>query len=224
VHEVSIPLGAIIGSMFELNKHFQAATKIHRVPVTQATTIHEIDQVSGEDLGCGAVCEIHNLEANTLYEEDDPTEEWTIDDEAKRCYQKLLESEYLQEYGIADLDSVRCPPPYLVMVTAKIQGSILWRPCTMLIDTGSELNIMTSDHASVMELPMDPAGAAWMLWGVSGHQIALEGLCRDVPISIGGVEVNHNFFITWDKLNGKDVILDNPGFSDTAPGLTMYMT
>ncbi len=70
----------------------------------------------------------------------------------------------------------------------------------MLIDTGSELNIMTSDHASVMELLMDPAGAAWMLQGVSGHQIALEGLCRDVPISIGGVEVNHNFFITQDKL------------------------
>src|SRR5258708_1980037 len=80
----------------------------------------------------------------------------------------------------------------------------------MLIDTGSKLNIMTSDHASVMELLMDPAGAAWMLQGVSGHQIALEGLCRDIPISIGGVEVNHNFFITRDKLNGKDVILGQP--------------
>ena len=80
----------------------------------------------------------------------------------------------------------------------------------MLIDMGSELNIMTSDHASVMELPMDPAGAAWTLQGVSGHQIALEGLCRDIPISIGGVEVNHNFFITQDKLNRKDVILGQP--------------
>src|SRR5258708_16840121 len=80
----------------------------------------------------------------------------------------------------------------------------------MLIDMGSELNIMTSNHASVMELLMDPAGAAWTLQGVSGHQIALEGLCRDIPISIGGVEVNHNFFITQDKLNRKDVILGQP--------------
>ncbi len=71
------------------------------------------------------VCEIHNLETNTLYEEDNPIEEWTINDKAERCYQKLLESEYLQEYGIADLDSVRCPPSYLAMVTVKIQGSIL---------------------------------------------------------------------------------------------------
>ena len=162
-HKVSVPLGAIIGSMFELNKRFQAATRIHRVPATQATTIHKIEQVSEEDSEYGAVCEIHNLETNTLYEEDDPIEEWTIDDEAKRCYQKLLESEYLQEYGIADLDSVRCPPSYLAMVTVKIQGSILQCLCTMLIDMGSELNIMTSNHASVMELPMDPAGAAWML-------------------------------------------------------------
>ena len=209
-HEVSVPLGAIIGSTFEINKRFQAATKIHRVPVTQATAAHEIERVAREDFEYGEVCEIHNLETNNLYDEDDPIEEWTIDDEAERCYQKLLESEYLREYGIADLDSIRRPPSYLAMVTAKIQGSILRRPCTMLIDTGSELNIMTSDHASVMELPMDPAGAAWTLRGVSGHQIALEGLCRDVPISIGGVEVNHNFFITRDKLNGKDVILGQP--------------
>ena len=124
-HEVSIPLGAIIGSMFELNKCFQAATKIHRVPVTQATATHEIEQVADEDSDYGAVCEIHNLETDTLYEEDSPTKEWTIDNEAERCYQKLLESEYLHEYGIADLDSVRCPPSYLAMVTVKIQGSIL---------------------------------------------------------------------------------------------------
>ena len=78
------------------------------------------------------------------------------------------------------------------MVTAKIQGFIFKRPCMMLIDMGSELNIMTSDHASVM----DPAGAVWTLQGVLGHQIALEGLCQDVPITIGGVEVTHNFFIT----------------------------
>ena len=96
------------------------------------------------------------------------------------------------------------------MVMAKIQGSILKCPCMMLIDTGSKLNIMMSDHASVMELPVDPAGAAWTLQGVSSHQIALEGLCRDVLIMIGGVEVAHNFFIMKDKLNGKDIILGQP--------------
>ena len=31
----------------------------------------------------------------------------------------------------------------------------------------------------------------------------LEGLCRDIPITIGGMEVAHNFFITKDKLNGE---------------------
>src|SRR5260370_7545782 len=76
--------------------------------------------------------------------------------------------------------------------------------------TGSKLNIMNSNHASVMELPVDPAGVVWTLQGVSGHQIALEGLCRDVPITIGGIEVTHNFFITQDCLNGKDVILGQP--------------
>ena len=88
--------------------------------------------------------------------------------------------------------------------------SILKCPCMMLIDTGSELNIMMSEHASIMELPVDPAGAVWTLWGVLGHQIVLEGLFRDVLITIGGVEVAHNFFITKDKLNRKDIILGQP--------------
>ncbi|KAF8344295.1 uncharacterized protein EI90DRAFT_3115050 [Cantharellus anzutake] len=80
----------------------------------------------------------------------------------------------------------------------------------MLIDTGSELNIMTSEQAYALELPVDPTGAMWTLRGVSGHQVALEGLCRDVPVTIGGIEVTHNFFLTRDTLHGKDMILGQP--------------
>ena len=109
------------------------------------------------------VCEINSLETQTFSKDDNSPEEWDVEDKAEKCYQKLLESEYLQEYGIADLNTIHQPPSYLAMVTAKIQGSIFKRPCMMLIDTGSELNIMTSDHASVMELPVDPTGAAWTL-------------------------------------------------------------
>ncbi|KAF8321835.1 uncharacterized protein EI90DRAFT_3131467 [Cantharellus anzutake] len=57
----------------------------------------------------------------------------------------------------------------------------------MLIDTGSELNIMTSEQAYALELPVDPTGTMWTLRGVSGHQVALE-----------------------DTLHGKDMILGQP--------------
>src|SRR5260370_10747856 len=190
-------------------------TRIHRMPLVQVGLVHEIERVDSdvedEQKDSSKMCEIHNLEAEPLSDkEENPCDEWNVDDEADDCYKKLLRSEYKREYGVADLNGVCHPPSYLVMVTAKIQGSIFKCPCTMLIDTGSELNIMTNDHASTLELPVDPAGAAWTLRGVSGHQVALEGLCRDVPIMIGGVEVTHNFFITCNKLNGKDLILGKP--------------
>ncbi|SRR5260370_29552332 len=108
---------------------------------------------------------ILNLEAETWSDEESLIKELDEEEEVEQYYQKLLESEYKQEYeyGIADLNGTQLPPSYLAIVMVKIQGSILKCPCTMLIDTGSKLNIMMSEHASVMELPVDPAGAAWTL-------------------------------------------------------------
>jgi Retroviral aspartyl protease len=93
------------------------------------------------------------------------------------------------------------------MVTAKIQGTIMGQSSTMLIDNGSELNMMVQLTQAKLELPMDPSGKDWILHGVSGHQVNLVGLCRDVPIQVGGVPLLHNFFITLDNIGQKDIIL-----------------
>src|SRR5260370_40973526 len=98
--EVSVPLGAIIGSMFELNKCFQTATKIHQVPVNQSTNVHELERVMDDNSDYGPACEIHSLETQTFSEDNNTLKEWDIEDEAEKCYQKPLDSEYLCEYGL----------------------------------------------------------------------------------------------------------------------------
>jgi Retroviral aspartyl protease len=96
------------------------------------------------------------------------------------------------------------------MVMAKIQGTIMGQTCTMLINNGSELNMMSQMMQAKLELPMDPSGKDWHLHRVSGHQVNLVGLCCDVPVHIGGVLLHHNFFITPDNIRSKEVILGQP--------------
>ena len=80
----------------------------------------------------------------------------------------------------------------------------------MLLDSGSELNIMTLSQAHELSLPIDESGLSWTLRGISGHTMNLEGVCWDVPIKIGGLTFPHNFFVSKDGLGNKDMVLGQP--------------
>jgi len=137
------------------------------------------------------------------------------EDEAESYYRAIREEEYsMEKRRESNLVSARSPghsPKFLAMVTARITGvignSIM---ADMLIDNGSELNIMTMDLQEKLELPVDPLGATWVLKGVSGHTVQLVGLCRNVPIGIGRLEFNHNFFVAQGSIGDKQLILGQP--------------
>ncbi len=80
----------------------------------------------------------------------------------------------------------------------------------MLIDSGSELNIMTMKQAEELALPIDDSGNCWTLKGISGHTMGLEGICWNVPVKIGRIEFPHNFFICQTDLGNKDMVLGQP--------------
>ncbi len=61
-----------------------------------------------------------------------------------------------------------------------------------------------------MALPINDAGNSWLLKGVLGHTMGLEGICWSIPIKIGGIEFPHNFFIMHSDLGNKDMILGQP--------------
>jgi Retroviral aspartyl protease len=148
--------------------------------------------------------------------EDDSDDNSTIndsdadtDDLTEEYYRWQLEKEHNQVFNIRESD-YSFHPTFLAMVTAKIQGTIMGQPSTMLIDNGSELNMMVQSTQVKLKLPMDPSGKDWVLRGVSGHQVNLVGLCHNIPIHVGGVPFPHNFFITSDNISQKDIILGQP--------------
>src|SRR5258708_35254985 len=76
------------------------------------------------------------------------------------------------------------PHKYRAMVMACLNGKIGEHEYKMLIDSGSELNIMTLNQAQELALPIDDSGNSWTLKGISGHTMGLEGICWNVPVRI----------------------------------------
>ena len=108
-------------------------------------------------------------------------------------------------------NAIQQSPTYLVMVTAKIAVTINGsKPIDMLLDSGSELNIIMQELQEGLGLPMDPSGANWTLHGVSGHPVHLVGVCRNVPVDVGRMGFNHHFFVTQDKIGEKGMIGGQP--------------
>ena len=93
------------------------------------------------------------------------------------------------------------------MVTACLSGKIGEKDYMMLINSGSELNIMTLQQAEELALPIDDSGNSWTLKGISGHTMGLEGICWNIPVQIGGIEFSHNFFVSQMDLGNKDMVL-----------------
>src|SRR5260370_19495588 len=106
--------------------------------------------------------------------------------------------------------NLACLHEYCAMVTAHLNGCIGEQDYMMLVDSGSELNIMMLHQVQELALPIDDSRNSWMLKGISGHTMCLEGICWNIPVKIGGIEFLHNFFVTRTSLGNKDMVLGQP--------------
>ena len=112
-------------------------------------------------------------------------------------YQSMMEEEYHRQFASPIREAnLACPHEYCAMVMAHLSGHIGDQDYMMLVNSGSELNIMTLHQAQELALPIDDSGSSWTLKGISGHTMGLEGICWNVPVVIGGIEFSHNFFVT----------------------------
>jgi gag-polyprotein putative aspartyl protease len=87
-------------------------------------------------------------------------------------------------------------PALLAMGTGQLIVKI--RPAknvSAMIDTGSEICLISKRIHEALGLPLDPAGAAWGIKGINGITENQQGCCRKVPIEIGGLKFDHAFFI-----------------------------
>src|SRR6266436_3196217 len=126
-------------------------------------------------------------------------------------YKHMMQEEYECQF-VPPMKEVNlaCLHEYCAMVTACLNGCIGEQDYMMLVDSGSELNIMMLHQVQELALPIDDSGNSWMLKGISGHTMGLEGICWNVPVKIGSIEFLHNFFMTRTSLGNKDIVLGQP--------------
>ena len=99
--------------------------------------------------------------------------------------------------------------PLFAMTTGRFSGTIAGLDVTFMVDSGSELNLMSEDLHSRTGVAIDLDGARWLLKGINGGAVPLVGCCREVPISIGGHRFDHHFFVN-SETGKQDVILGQP--------------
>ncbi|KAF9521035.1 hypothetical protein BS47DRAFT_1356991 [Hydnum rufescens UP504] len=245
--QVTVKLGDVLGSSFELCKRLQTATKTQRVPIKpEIAGSHNVEAIVSslertveskdvvpisfppeQSLGLPSK-DLGDLSDNltpteptefkpgkppkrplinrppkkpldrrnhvVAFESDDSEDNYTSDDSG-------LELKAKRNNTTGD-NSKKNTTACSTDGNGKNPGTIMGQPCTMLIDSVDTIKL---------ELPMDPSGKDWILRGF-GHQVNLVGLCRDVPIQVGGVPLPHNFFITSDNIGQKDIILANLGY------------
>ncbi|KAF8055958.1 hypothetical protein FPV67DRAFT_1678906 [Lyophyllum atratum] len=104
------------------------------------------------------------------------------------------------------------PVPLFAMVTGRFNGKFGGVDVSFMIDTGSELNLVSRDVYTSTGLPIDLDGTRWSLKGINGNPVPLGGCVRDVPILLNGTRFDHHFFCSSDALGcGKaSVILGQP--------------
>jgi Aspartyl protease len=106
------------------------------------------------------------------------------------------------------------PNPLFAMDTGKIVAKATGQNGTkdviLMIDTGSELNLISQDIQEKLNIPIDLDGQNWSLQGINSGPEPLVGCCQNVPIEIGGIRFNHHFFVKKGSFEGHNMLLGQP--------------
>jgi hypothetical protein len=79
-----------------------------------------------------------------------------------------------------------------------------------MIDTGSELNLMSLEFYEKTSLAIDLDGTRWSLKGINGRPVPLGGCVRDAEIKISGRRFDHHVFVSREGTGKQEIILGQP--------------
>jgi hypothetical protein len=95
------------------------------------------------------------------------------------------------------------PSRFIAMTSGKFTGFVGNCQIEMLVDTGSELNLISADVQQDLNIRLDTTMFKdFKLRGINRTPVPLKGLYREVPIKISGVRFDHHFFVTQDSQIG----------------------
>jgi len=78
------------------------------------------------------------------------------------------------------------PQPLFAMITGRFKGKFAGLEVIFMVDTGSELNLMSQEFYNRTSLAIDLDGTCWSLKGINGRPVPLGGCVRDAEIKVSG--------------------------------------
>ena len=102
------------------------------------------------------------------------------------------------------------PQPLFAMVTGRFRGKFAGLDVIFMIDTGSELNLMSQEFYDRTNLAIDLDGTRWSLKGINGRPVPLGGCIRDAEIKISGRRFDHHVFVSREGTGKQEIILGQP--------------
>jgi len=100
--------------------------------------------------------------------------------------------------------------PLFAMVTGHFRGKFSGLDVVFMIDTGSELNLMSQDFYDKTNLAIDLDGTHWSLKGINGRPVPLGRCVHDAEIKISGRRFDHHIFVSREGTGKQEIILGQP--------------
>jgi hypothetical protein len=194
---ITLPLKEILGISPELQKRFAGLTKTRREYTSKPVVATTLDDLTPND--------------PTEYEDEvqDESKDPFTNSELLLTYDEDTEdvNDILLRYSSAVKIHTN---PLFAMTTGRFEGKLGDRQVVFMVDTGSELNLISDELYRQTNLALDVDGARWSLKGINGGAVPLVGCCRDVPLTYRGHHFDHHFFISKEGTGKQDVILGQP--------------
>jgi hypothetical protein len=205
--EVKLPLGTILGIAGEVSKELNNATRTHK---------DYVGKTSEHPREAQAVT-FFDSEDSEYFSDDEDSEEYEYD-----SAQDLVDYRTVaHSAGISELKHMLDRNLY-AMGTGKLEVKVgPFEGVAAMIDTGSELNLISQHLWEQLRLPLDPGGSSWGIRGVNGGSENLLGFCRRVPIIIGGLRFYIHFFIKKGPISAQyQLLMGQPWLDAVAAQIT----
>jgi len=96
------------------------------------------------------------------------------------------------------------------MVTGCFRGKLAGLNVVFMVDTGSELNLMSQEFYNRTSLAIDLDGMRWSLKGINRWPVSLGRCVHDAEIKISGRRFDHHVFISREGTSKQEIILGQP--------------
>ncbi|KIL54697.1 hypothetical protein M378DRAFT_18643 [Amanita muscaria Koide BX008] len=102
-------------------------------------------------------------------------------------------------------------PNILAWTTGRFVATLGGHKVEFMVDTGSELNLISDSFFRRTNMALEIDGVRWSLKGINGGAVPMVGLLRNVEVDIGGHRFDHHFFVSTEGTgNQQDVLLGQP--------------